>query len=57
MASGMKCDTIIVPPADCGGHGTLVPAECTCTCNQGYFNDFTVGVRGGTTAAAHVHRA
>lgn len=28
------------PPRDCGGHGTL--QGCTCNCNAGYANDFTV---------------
>lgn len=27
------------PPADCNGHGTLVPADCTCACDAGYAND------------------
>jgi hypothetical protein len=38
----LNCNSIVVPPANCSGHGTLVPANCTCACNAGYYNDLTV---------------
>jgi hypothetical protein len=43
----LVCSSIIVPPANCSGHGTLVPANCTCACEAGYVNDLTVRSRGG----------
>jgi hypothetical protein len=41
-SSGL-CQTVLTPPTSCGGHGTLLAANCTCNCNDGYYNDFTVG--------------
>jgi hypothetical protein len=43
MAAEINCQSVVVPPADCGGQGTLVPQDCTCNCNAGYYNDLTVG--------------
>ena len=40
VPSPLAC--IITPPADCNGHGTI--QQCTCICQSGFANDFTVRI-------------
>jgi hypothetical protein len=49
----LQCNSIIVPPANCSGHGTLVPANCTCACFEGFANDLTVGAGEGGVLCVH----